>query len=116
MKKIKYSFYQGRRLAIVILIILVVGFASYGSGYSKGTLNVLYLMAEKIPDMVDIQLTPRAKWALLSQPKFLYYILTPESVEKLLSDMNMSADAKGGIGSSIIRDIELEGGLGLNDE
>ena len=101
---------------IVILIILVVGLGSYSSGYSKGTLNILNLMAEHIPDMVDIQLTPRAKWALLSQPRFLYYILTPQSVEKLLSDMNKSAEAKGGIGSDIIRDIKLEGGLGLNNE
>ena len=94
-------------VAYVILSLLFVGALSYHTGYSKGTTDTIFTVAELAPNMLDIELTDKAKSLLISNPRIVFQVLTPESLEKLYSDLNYSATAKGGIGASWNVDINI---------
>ena len=93
----------------ITLILIIVALLGYTTGYSMGVDKTLTKIGEYAPAMLDIELTSRAKMVLLSNPRIIYQVLTPESLEKLYSDLNVSMDAKGGIAHSNIINVNWSG-------
>ena len=94
----KYSWYQIRRLGIIFFVTLMVLVGSYYAGYGAGVFDTWKLIAENAEDLLDMQLTARAKMILEGNPEFLRLVLTPETIQKFFDMIDKSAAAKGGIG------------------
>ncbi len=87
-----------KELIIIGIIMIVVAALGYYIGYSNGAIDTLEVVADHIPEMLDIELTPRAKMVMDSNPNIIRMAFTEASLHKLLSDFNLSANLKGGIG------------------
>ena len=85
-------------VVIAILGLIVVGLIAYYSGYGRGLMDSFQLIADNMEDVLDIELSDRAKMVLAGHPSILRQVLTRESMKNLLSSLNISAAAKGGIG------------------
>ena len=83
-------FYKLRRYALLIIIVVISGFACYWLGYGAGMLGAFTLVADNVESMVDMKLTPPAKNMLKSNPLLLSLMLTPESLEKFFDDKGKS--------------------------
>ncbi len=103
---------EKKEIVIVILGLIVVGVIGYYSGYGKGVLDSFTMIAENVEDLLDMELTPRAKMVLTSSPQLLKLILTPETLEEHFSSIFKSAQAKGGIGPTAFgKDLLFNGSL-----
>ena len=89
-----------KKLELLVIFIIVIFFcyASYWTGYGAGTLNAIKIAAEHVEEVLDIQLSSRAKMVMLGNPKILFQILTPDSIDKLLKGYANAAELKGALG------------------
>lgn len=98
----------------IALLLILFALLGYVTGYGMGVDKTLTKIGEYAPAMLDIELTSRAKMVLLSNPRIIYQVLTPESLEKLYSDLNVSMHAKGGIAHSNIINLNWSGNTYAN--
>ena len=89
---------------IFALVTIAVGALSYSSGYRYGSTDMAALVLNYAPGILDIELSPRALMVLEGNPLIVRQILTIDTMEKLFSDFNKSAHAKGGIGPGYFLD------------
>jgi len=85
-------------ITIVCLIIAGIGVSCYYMGYANGAENTVRIIVDAIPEMLDIELTPRAKMVLDSNPGIMRMVFTQESLKKLLTDYENIGVNKGGVG------------------
>jgi len=90
--------YNSRRILGVVIAFVLMGVACYYIGYGNGATDTVQIVVNAIPEMLDIELTPRAKMVMDSNPNIIRMAFTYESLGKLLSDFNLSANLKGGLG------------------
>lgn len=85
-------------ITVGFIVLLLIGIACYYMGYAAGATDTFTIIVKAIPEMLDIELTPRAKMVMDGNPDIIRMAFTQESLHKLLSDYNLSANLKGGIG------------------
>ena len=86
------------KVSVIILLLIAVGGISYSNGYRSGSTDMASLVLQYAPGILNIELSPRALMVLEGNPLIVRQILTIDTMEKLFSDFNKSANAKGGIG------------------
>ena len=91
-------------MVVSLLITIAVSALAHSSGYRAGSTDMAKLVMDYAPGILDIELSPRALMVLEGNPLIVRQILTIETLEKLFSDLNKSANAKGGIGPGYFLD------------
>lgn len=87
-----------KEITICCFLITIIGIICYFVGFSAGILETINIVIEAAPNILDIELSERALSVLMGNPAIFMQMLTPESMEKYLGDLEYSAELKGGLG------------------
>jgi len=83
---------------VFVLVTIAIGALAHENGYRAGSTDMAKLVMDYAPEILDIELSPRALMVLEGNPLVIRQILTINSLEKFFAGLNQSAHAKGGLG------------------